>query len=60
MRIGAEQLIETFGSPLGVAEALLENRINKWDQEFVKDIVDHIILEAAKIRIEWKKLDKKI
>jgi hypothetical protein len=52
MRIGAENLITKFGSPLAVAEALIEGKVNSFEQQFVSDVVDKIILEAARIRIE--------
>lgn len=52
MRIGAQNLLEDFGSPLAVAEALLEGRLNSFQQQFVADLVSGPIMEAARIRLE--------
>jgi len=44
-------LLDKYGpTPLDVAEALLEGRINVW-HEFVDDVVTPMILEAAKHRL---------
>ncbi len=59
MRIGATWLLEKYGHPLGVAKALLLNKLDSSEQEFVNDIVTKVILEAAKTQIEWERANKK-
>lgn len=59
MRIGAGQLLQEYGgTPLSVAEALIEGRIDSYYHEFVGDVVSKTILEAARIRIELKMSEK--
>jgi hypothetical protein len=53
--IGGERLLETYGSPMAVAEALLLGKLGSFEQEFVWDACGKTILEAAKIRIELTK-----
>lgn len=56
MMNGAVDLLEEFKSPLGIAEALLEGKVHSWKQEFMSHAgVDSLILQAAKIRIEWRR-----
>ena len=54
--IGAEHVSELYGGPLGVAEAVLEGRMNAYDQKFVWEICpkNSPMWEAAKIRLEIK------
>ena len=47
MRIGATHLLEEHGSRLAVAEKLLEGKLDSFAQQFVSDIVDSTLLEAA-------------
>lgn len=51
MRIGATELIQKYGSPLHVAEALLAGKLNSHEQGYVDDVVSESILEAAKFRM---------
>lgn len=51
MIIGAKELLEKYGSPLAVAEALLKGEISSYQQQFVSCVVDDQIMEAAKFRI---------
>lgn len=53
--IGAVRLSEQYGGGLGVAEALLEGKIDAFDQHFVDELVSPMLLEAARIRIEWRR-----
>jgi hypothetical protein len=50
--IGAQDLLSKYGSPLGVAEALLLGKVRSWEQQFVREVVPSIILETARIRLE--------
>jgi len=54
MTIGAERISEQYGGPLGVAEAVLEGRMDSYDQKFVWEICpkNSPMWEAAKIRLE--------
>ncbi len=52
MRIGAEWLLEKYGTPLDVAEALIRGRLDSSEQEFVSDLVSKVILDAARVRVE--------
>lgn len=52
MTIGAEDLLKTYGSPLGVAEALLKGELDALEQRYVSEVVGKTILEAAKARLE--------
>ncbi len=52
MRVGATELLRKYGSPLRVAEALLQDRLNSFEQRFVADTVTPPILEAARIRVQ--------
>ena len=47
MTIGAEELINKYGSPLGVAEAFLLGKIGSYEQTFVGEVVSKLFLEAA-------------
>lgn len=60
MRIGATHLLEEHGSRLAVAEKLLEGKLDSFAQQFVSDIVDSTLLEAARIRIEQRQTTEKI
>ena len=50
--IGGERLLEKYGSPLAVAEALLEGKLDSLEQHFAWDATGRTIMEAAKIRLE--------
>ncbi|MEK9156232.1 MAG: hypothetical protein AAB360_02915 [Patescibacteria group bacterium] len=50
MTIGAGELIDEYGSQLGVAEALILGEIK--GGRFVDEVVTPIFLEAARIRLE--------
>lgn len=54
MIISAKDLLNKYGNPLAIAEALLEGKLDSSEINYVSEIVDKIILEAAKIRIELK------
>jgi hypothetical protein len=56
LTIGAESVLERYGSPLKVAEAVLEGRMDSYDQKFVWEICpkNSPMWEAAKIRLEIK------
>lgn len=56
LTIGAERVLEMYGSPLGVAEALIEGRMPSCDQKFVWEIALKLspIWMAAKIRVELR------
>lgn len=56
LTIGAERVLMDYGSPLAVAEAVIEGRMSGYDQKFVWEIVPRTspIWEAAKIRIELR------
>ena len=56
MTIGAERIYYAYGGPLGVAEAVLEGRMDSYDQKFVWEICpkNSPMWEAAKIRLEIK------
>lgn len=52
MSIGADELLKEYkGNRLAVAEALLRGEIDYYRQQYVDELVDLIILEAAKFRI---------
>jgi hypothetical protein len=51
-RIGSENLLKKHGSPLAIAEALIKGELDSYEQMFVSDVVDKILLEAARIRLE--------
>jgi|GEM_PF-4541898 len=52
MSIGANELLKDYkGNRLAVAEALLRGEINDFRQEYIDELVDLIILEAAKFRV---------
>jgi hypothetical protein len=55
MTIGASDLLKEHGSPLGVAIALLEDRINSYRQQFVREIVPPVMIAAAEAQIRLKK-----
>lgn len=55
MRIGSQDLLEKYGSPIKVARALLLNKLKSNEQEFVSDIVDKVVLKAAKWQIKQKR-----
>ncbi len=57
--IGAEKLLEEHGSPIGVARALLEGRLNGSDQRYASEVVGKTMLEAARIQIELERATKK-
>ena len=50
--IGAESLLNKFGSRLAIAEALLLGLVLSHEQRFVGELVDKITMEAAKFRVE--------
>lgn len=52
MTIGAEELIQEFGSPLGVAEAFILGKVKNYRQQHVSEVVSNVTLEAARIRLE--------
>ena len=54
MKIGAENLLTEYGTALAVAEALIQGKLNSYQEQFVSDIVTLVILEAAKFRIQNK------
>lgn len=56
MTLGAEHVCEKYHGPLGVAEAVLEGRMDSYDQQFVWEICpkNSPMWEAAKIRLEIK------
>ena len=49
--IGSDQLLSKYGSPLAIAEALIEGRLESHEQGFVSDLVSPIVLQAANMRI---------
>lgn len=55
MRIGARDLLNKYGTGLAVAEALLTGKLSSFEEAFVSDVVDTIILEAAKFRVKQQK-----
>lgn len=59
--IGAEELSAEFGGPLGVAEAVLEGRVNSFQQRFVWEVVPKSspMWEAARIRFEAKQISRR-
>jgi hypothetical protein len=50
--IGASELLESFGSPLGVAEALLRGDVPSHRQQYVSELVSPIVLQAAHYRMQ--------
>lgn len=52
MNIGAADLLIKYGSPLKVAEALLRDELDPNDQQYVKCVVDTVILAAAQFRVQ--------
>ncbi|HAU08040.1 MAG: hypothetical protein UW46_C0003G0037 [Candidatus Yanofskybacteria bacterium GW2011_GWF1_44_227] len=52
MIIGAADLLEKFGSPLAVAEALILGQLTSYEQDYVSELVGKIIMDAAKFRVE--------
>lgn len=55
MTIGADKLLNKFGSALAVAEALLEGKILSHDEPYVQELVPPIILQAAEIRLKRRR-----
>lgn len=53
--IGAEELVEKYKTPLGVAVAFLNGQLTASEQYFVPEIVKPIHLEAARIIFFEKK-----
>ena len=52
MTIGAANLLDEYeGNRLAIAEALLRGEINNSDQKYVEELIDKIILDAAKFRV---------
>ncbi len=54
MRIGAGDLLKKYGSRMGVAEALIMGKIFPHEEPFIDELVNIVILQAAKIRLEAK------
>lgn len=50
--IGAVDLIEEYGSPLAVAEALLLGKVDSYHMRFVDEVVSEVMIAAAKARLE--------
>ncbi len=54
--IGAQKLCDEYGGPLYVAEALLRGKLDAFQQTFAGEAIgSSVVLEAAKIRIEWER-----
>ena len=49
--VGAELLMQKYGSQLAVAEALLKGDLESFEQKCVHEVVSPIILQAAAIRL---------
>jgi|GEM_PF-5684701 len=50
----AEKIVLKYETPLGVAEALLNNQLTALEQRHVEAIVTLRIWEAACLRTEWR------
>ena len=55
MMIGSRDLLKKYGTRLKVAEALLLGNITSYEEEFLLELVNPVILEAAKIRLETER-----
>ena len=53
MRIGAERLIQRYGSVARIAEALILGKIDDYDG-FAAELVDDLHLKAARMRLEMR------
>ena len=52
MSIGAEDLLRDYKSDrMAIAEALLKNKLKNYELAYVAEVVNPIILEAAKFRL---------
>lgn len=54
MTIGAERLLERYGTRIAVAEAWLRGENLSYLEEHVYELVDKITLEAARMRMEMQ------
>ena len=54
MTIGAERILNTFGSRVAIAEALILGGITSSDEEYALQLVDRVTIEIARIRLEAK------
>lgn len=52
MTLGAQDLLKDFGSPLNVAEAFILGLVPGFRHRAVRELVDPIILETARIRLQ--------
>ena len=45
--VGAEDLLKKYGSPLGVARAILKDELSPHEQEFAKEASGYFFVEVA-------------
>jgi hypothetical protein len=58
MTIGADNLLKEYGSPLGVAEALLKGELNSFQQQYASEAIgSQIVLKAAALRLAMPVLE---
>jgi hypothetical protein len=56
VQIGAEELLYKYKcNSLKIAEALLTGKLSAMEQEYVEDVVSHIVLKAAMFRVATEK-----
>lgn len=52
MRLGARWLLERYGNPMSVAEAMIRGELGADECEFAEDFLTPSLMQAARIRIE--------
>ena len=60
MRIGARWLLDQYGNPMAVAEAMVNGELDADQCDFAEDILTPSIIQCAKIRIELGLKKKKL
>lgn len=54
MRMGADDLLKLFGTPMDVAEAMIHGKLSTYQLGFASDIVTPTLIAAAEARLRLK------
>jgi len=58
MTIGANDLIEKYGTPTDIAVAMIEGKLEPYEEGYAREVVGKIHVAAAKARLELQEMKK--